>query len=431
MQYSTLFRTLAILGIFTFPMVGQAQKKGDAGKEMKAGAHTAKEYVDLMEAMFANMNGVAEAVTGISTDEEVETATEALQTSTKELRTLQKKLKALGAPNPKVKKEIDGHDELGPAGKEASKALQDAMKDIPKDNQDFGVALQGYGTALTELGNDMTAMDSASGGTPKAETKEAGTAKAADYVRVLNTLLEVQDRSATIMEEVTDEDGAKDAARKIKGLNAEAKKIVAEFHGLGTPSAEANAAVEKNKQIPARTKEVVEHIAAGYRSMMAVDGAKEIIAPVMEEFSKTCQTIADAPQSGGKPAGKADGPAPDASEYVAVMTEFFKNVDQGCTILDGVTDEDSATQATEDLGKCSEDLAAILERKTALPEPDAAVSEALGKNKTIGVLGKKAKARLDKTEATLKEMDLEASDDVKSGLKEAVEKWIAQLKSMN
>ena len=431
MTSRNLILSLAALTIFTFPSVAPAKDKPAPPKAEKTSGANAAAYVALMEKMFQNMSDTAEAVTDVSTEDETAEAIEALETSTKEIRSIQKQLKKMGIPSAKVKAEIDTHTELGPKGQEAGKSLQEAMKTIPKDSPEFGVALQAYGTALTELGNDLNALEAEASGKPAPAPTKVGTGKVEDYLRTLNALLDVQDRSADILSEVTDEATAKAAVRKIKGLTAEAKEIVKEFHGLGQPSAEANAALNKNKDLPARTKEVVEHIQEAVGQMIEVDGAKGIVMPAMEEFSNVCKTISEAPPQDGH--GEKPAPAPTkadaapASAYVEVMTEFFKNIEKGCSILDGIKDEASAEKATTDLEECSGELAKIIERKDALPEPQGEVAEALQKNKTLPVLGKKTRAKFTQTSEAFEKLDIEASDDVKSAIEEVGKKWLDQV----
>ena len=432
MTSRNLILSLAALAIFTFPSGAPAKDKPAPAKAEKSAAANAAAYVALMEKMFQNMSETAEAVTDVSTEDEIGAAIEALGTSTKEIQSIQKQLKKLGVPSAKVKAEIDTHTELGPKGQEAGQSLQEAMKKIPQDSPEFGAALQAYGTALTELGNDLNALEAEASGKPAPAPIKPGTGKAEDYLRVLNALLDVQDQSADILSEVTDEGTAKVAVRKIKGLTAEAKEIVKEFHGLGQPSLEANAALDNDKQLPVRTKEVVEHIQEAVGKMIEVDGAKEIVMPAMEEFSNVCKTIGEAPPAEGEEAKPApeNADAPPASVYVEVMTAFFKNVEKGCAILDGINDEASAEKATTDLGECSDELAEIIERKDALPDPEGEVAEALDKNKTLPVLGKKSKAKFAQTSEAFEKLDIEASDEVKGSLEEAGKKWIDQVKNI-
>ncbi len=429
MTSRNLILSLAALTIFTFPTGAPAKEKPAPAKVEKSAGANADAYVALMEKMFQNMTDTAEAVTDVSTEDEIGAAIEALETSTKEIQSIQKQLKKMGVPSAKVKAEIDTHTELGPKGQEAGKGLQEAMKTIPQDSLEFGTALQAYGTALTELGNDLNALEAEASGKPAPAPIKPGTGKKEDYLRVLNALLDVQDCSADILNEVTDEATAKAAVRKIKGLTTEAKEIVKEFHGLGQPSVEASAALNKDKKLPVRTKEVVEHIQEAVGQMIEVDGAKEIVMPAMEEFSNVCKTIGEAPPADGekeKPA-PASADAPPASAYVEVMTAFFKNVEKGCAIIDGITDEASAEKATADLEECSDELAKIIERKDDLPEPQGEVAEALQKNKTLPVLGKKTKAKFVQTSESFEKLDIEASDEVKESLQESGKKWLEQV----
>jgi hypothetical protein len=378
------------------------------------------------------MTDTAEAVTDVSTEDEIGAAIEALETSTKGIQSIQKQLKKLGVPSAKVKAEIDTHTELGPKGQEAGTSLQEAMKTIPQDSPEFGTALQAYGTALTELGNDLNALEAEASGKPAPAPVKPGTGKEEDYLRVLNALLDVQDQSADLLSEVTDEATAKMAVRKIKGLTAEAKEIVKEFHGLGQPSVEASAALNNDTKLPVRTKEVVDHIQEAVGQMIEVDGAKEIVMPAMEEFSNVCKTIGEAPPAEGEEgtSSPANADAPPASAYVEGVTAFFKNVEKGCSIIDGIKDEASAEKATTDLGECSDELAKIIERKDALPDPEGDVAEALQKNKTLPVLGKKTKAKFAETSEAFAKLEIEASDEVKSAMEEAVKKWFDQVNQM-
>ena len=164
MTSRNLILSLAALTIFTFPTGAPAKEKPAPAKAEKSAGANADAYVALMEKMFQNMTDTAEAVTDVSTEDEIGAAIEALETSTKEIQSIQKQLKKMGVPSAKVKAEIDTHTELGPKGQEAGKGLQEAMKTIPQDSPEFGTALQAYGTALTELGNDLNALEAEASG---------------------------------------------------------------------------------------------------------------------------------------------------------------------------------------------------------------------------------------------------------------------------
>lgn len=437
MKHSALILTFVTTGFLAFPLAVQAQKKGATKAPAAAAATdddseeaTADDYVELMDAMFDNMTETAELIAGVTDAAEAKAAVSELNAATAELQELRDALAELGVPSPSVKKELDTKTDMGPKGNKAGEALKKAMTGIPKDAAALGEPLQNYGTTLAALGNDLSNLDKAAeSGSKKPATKptkpEAGDGAADDYVEVLDSLLDVQMKVGDILAEVTDEETATAGAKKIKRLTKEAAALVAEFKALGTPSAAANAAMEKNADIPKKTQEVTAHITKSAQGLAKLPAAAKIIGPALTEFSNTCQSIGesdDAPKT--KPSKAPADKDYVAADYIKLATRMIKNMEAGADALESVTDDASAKAATATLEKLSEEWAELDAEKALMPKPEGALKAELDKNKTIDVLGNKAHAHVQKAVEYIKKSEGVKNEAVQQALETAGKAWL-------